>query len=157
MDLDPNYDPSDFLKMPSTSQTIPSHSQHQNDSVNVEYAMNISIKQEPQSTQQQTYEQQSFDMSEMLLYQQKTIDESQIQLEQQDEFPPDETQSQATVQPVPHHQHHENIDDVGIHDDLAISDSDEGDQDMDESKRDQADSENGNENDNNDDGGGLWF
>lgn len=124
MDLDPNYDPSDFLKMPSRSQ----EPTQQQEPMSMDYH-NVNIKQEPQAHQQQYehedqhYDQQSFDMSEMLRYQ----------------------------QPEEHQQQQENIDDVGIHDDLAISDSDEGELDLVVPKVENV------ENDNDDEGDGLWF
>lgn len=126
MDVDPNYDPSDFLQL-----TKPRAVQ-QDSSVKIEYTMNI--KQEPQIQQQNYDSQNSFNMSEMLMYdrgpakveidQQNTIDTYQQQLITQQTTDYSLQNLQASQEPPPN----ENIDDIGIHDDLAISDSDEDEQ-----------------------------
>lgn len=98
----------------------------------------VNIKQEPQTHHQPYADQQydqSFDMSEMLTYQQShepEVEQEQPQLPSQPDL-------------------REPLDDVGIHDDLAISDSDEDDQDLVEPKSENA------ENDNDEEGDGLWF
>lgn len=141
MDLD-NYDPSDFLQMSSKKET----------SVKIEYS---NIKQEPQS---QAYEQESFSMSEMLLYEKRTtkLEHSQqsessemtvqsqvINFSSQETYSLDMTSSQQSTTQS------DRLDDVAIHDDLAISDSDEEPQ-PGEISRNQ--SENANDNDSD-----LWF
>lgn len=142
MDLDPNYDPSDFLQMPSEKEP----------SVKVEYA---NIKQEPQS-QSQIYEQDSsFNMSEMLLYENRptkiemesetlepTVQSQVLDFSSQEPYNTQDSPPQNIAQ-------NENLDHVGIHDDLAISDSDEEQQPGDLSKN---QSENANDNDVD-----LWF
>lgn len=145
MDLDPNYDPSDFLQMPSKKET----------NIKVEYS---NIKQEPQS-QPQNYEQDSsFSMSEMLMYEKrptKTEHGGQAQSEsstdqtqaQANDFAPRDTPLSPTQSPSAQN---ESLDDVGIHDDLAISDSDEEQQPADTPSKNQ--SENANDND-----ADLWF
>lgn len=144
MDLDPNYDPSDFLHMPSKKET------------KVDYT---NIKQEPQS-QSQIYEQDSsISMSDMLLYEnrQTKTEPGQMQSEtlemisqsQQMEYSTQETYSQEVQSPQQNQPQNESLDDVGIHDDLAISDSDEEQQQGDSSKN---QSENANDND-----ADLWF
>lgn len=119
MDLDPNYDPSDFLQMPSKKET----------NIKVEYS---NIKQEPQS-QPQNYEQDSsFSMSEMLMYEKRTTKtepgqaQSESSTEQTQSQPNDFSSRDTPLSPTqsPSAQN-ESLDDVGIHDDLAISDSDE--------------------------------
>lgn len=123
--------------------------------------MNVNIKQEPQ----QNYDSQSsFNMSEMLMYERdsmKSESSQQLLTEQRPEqqelqliagedfashessYLPQESQSQ---QPPPINlQSEEHHDDVGIHDDLAISDSEE-----DEPQR-NSPKENDNENDD------IWF
>lgn len=137
MDLDPNYDPSDFLHMPSKKETT----------VKIDYT---NIKQEPQQ-QSQLYEQDSsFSMSEMLLYEKRTSKTEAGQSESSEmtvqsqvlDFSLHESYSQE-IPP------NENLNDVGIHDDLAISDSDEEQQHGDSSKN---QSEGANDND-----ADLWF
>lgn len=137
MDVDPNYDPSDFLKMPTRSRDETSQSSIP-ETPKFDYNA-INIKQEPQSQAyvDSQYD-QSFDMSEMLNYQQPPPP-----LQQEVEVEPE----QAPLPPPPE-QHTQPLDDVGIHDDLAISDSDEDDQDFVEPKPD---------NDNDEEGDGLWF
>lgn len=147
MDLDPNYDPSDFLHMSSKKEP--------------DVIINTHIKQEPQP-QSQMYEQDtSFSMSEMLLYDQRTTTKSehgQIQSESSEmtvmqsqavEFTSQETYSEDVQSPQPNAAQNEHIDDVGIHDDLAISDSDEEQQQGDSTKN---QTENANDND-----ADLWF
>lgn len=144
MDLDPNYDPSDFLQMPSKKET----------SVKIDYT---NIKQEPQS-QSQIYEQDSsFSMSEMLLYEQQTTklepgqqsESSEVTVQSQViDFSSQETYSQEMTLSQQNTAQNENLDDVAIHDDLAISDSDEEQQ--------QGDSRNQSENANDNDAD-LWF
>lgn len=143
MDLDPNYDPSDFLQMPSKKET----------NIKVEYS---NIKQEPQ-TQPQNYEQDSsFSMSEMLMYEKRT---TKTEHGSQAQSETDQPQSQgndfvARDTPIsPSHSpsaQNESLDDVGIHDDLAISDSDEEQQQGGTPSKNQ--SENANDND-----ADLWF
>lgn len=140
MDLDPNYDPFDFLQMSSKKET----------SVKIDYT---NIKQEPQS---QIYEQDSsFSMSEMLLYEKRT---TKIEHGQQSEsseqtlqsqvidFTSQEAYSQERALPQQNTAQNKNLDDVAIHDDLAISDSDE----------EQGDSRNQSENVKDNDAD-LWF
>lgn len=125
LDVDPNYDPSDFLH-------IKSRPVQQEPAVKIEYTMNI--KQEPQIQQQNYDSQSSFNMSEMLMYdrgstkveieQQNTIDTYQQQMITQQTTDYSLQSLQASQEP----QQNENIDDIGIHDDLAISDSDEDEQ-----------------------------
>lgn len=142
MDLDPNYDPSDFLQMPSKKEAP----------VKIDYT---NIKQEPRS-QSQIYEQDSsFSMSEMLLYEKRTTkvehgqqsesSEAAIQSQVID-FSSHETYSQEMA--LPQQTQNENLDNVAIHDDLAISDSDEEQQQGDSMNQ----SENANDNDSD-----LWF
>lgn len=137
MDVDPNYDPSDFLKMPPRSRE--ESQQHAPETMDYHP---VNIKQEPQ-THHQSYEDeqydQSFDMSEMLTYQQPQ--------------PPVEKEEQHQAQQSQLLPDRENLDDVGIHDDLAISDSDEDDQNLIEPKLENTN----NDNDNDDEGDGLWF
>lgn len=129
MDVDPNYDPSDFLKMPSTSREEPQQ-HYSNDSVNTGFNP-VNIKREPQSHQQDDYkDHHSFDMPQMLY-------------EQPQQEEPAQNQRSDSL---------ERDDLVGIHDDLAISDSDEGEPESVEAKI-----ENVAENDNEEDGVGLWF
>lgn len=156
MDLDPNYDPSDFLQMPCKKET----------NIKLEYS---NIKQEPQS-QPQNYEQDSsFSMSEMLMYEnrptkteigqaQSESSADQIQSQVLDfssrdtplsPSPPSAGAAQSAAQGASAPQN-ESLDDVGIHDDLAISDSDEEQQQGDTS------SKNPNENTNDNDAD-LWF
>lgn len=146
MDLDPNYDPSDFLQMPMPSKK----------EIKIDYT---NIKQEPQS-QPQGYEQDtSFSMDEMLLYESRTTktEHGQSQLESLElavqsqvlEFSSQETYSQEAQSPHQNPAQNEGLDDVGIHDDLAISDSDEEQQQGDSLKN---QSENANDND-----ADLWF
>lgn len=147
MDLDPNYDPSDFLKMSSNSkETHISQPRvtNESESVSVDFAMNINIKQEPKSHQpQSSYDPATFNMSEMLMYK-KEPEQSDSRSEVEMSGETSGTQSQSLVQ-------QENIV-AAIHDDLAISDSDEDEQDLDVvPKKDRSD------NDNDDDGDGLWF
>lgn len=149
MDLDPNYDPSDFLQMPSKKDT----------SIKLEYS---NIKQEPQS-QPQNYEQDSsFSMSEMLMYEKRitktehgqTQSESSIEVTQAQvlDFSSRDTPLSPQQQPLslPQVASAPGMDDIGIHDDLAISDSDEEQQQGDTSSKNQ--SENANDND-----ADLWF
>lgn len=147
MDLDPNYDPSDFLQMPSKKEP----------SVKMEYT---NIKQEPTS-QPQLYEQDSsFSMSEMLMYEKRTTktEHIQSQSESSEQMMPSQVfdfssqevhQPQEPQSPQQNVAQHESLDDVGINDDLAISDSDEEQQQGDSSKN---QSENANDND-----ADLWF
>lgn len=147
MDLDPNYDPSDFLQM-STKKEL---------AVKVDYT---NIKQEPQS-QPQLYEQDSsFSMSEMLMYEKRPTksehgpspsesSEQTLQTQSLDFTSQDVYQSQEARSPQQSTAQNESLDDVGIHDDLAISDSDEEQQQRDSSKN---QSENANDNDTD-----LWF
>lgn len=151
MDLDPNYDPSDFLKISSNSKDVQSAQGRFNEPTSEysiqtpDYAINVNIKQEPKSQQQQssqdqsTYDLSSFNMSEMLIYK-KESEQSDSRLEMGGET--SGTQSQSTAPP-------ENI--AAIHDDLAISDSDEDDAETSGPKKEPSD------NDNDDDGDGLWF
>lgn len=135
MDLDPNYDPSDFLKMSSKDTNAQPRVVNESESVSVDYTMNINIKQEPKSHQpQSSYDQSSFNMSEMLMYKKEPESSGE----------PSGSQSQSL-------DHQENIV-AAIHDDLAISDSDEDEPDLDLApKKEHSD------NDNDDDGDGLWF
>lgn len=148
MDLDPNYDPSDFLQMPSKKEPT----------VKLEYA---NIKQEP-SSQPQLYEQDSsFSMSEMLMYEKRSTktEHNQSQSETSEQTMPPQVfdfssqgvmhQPQEPQSPQQNVTQNESLDDVGIHDDLAISDSDEEQQQGDSSKN---QSENANDND-----ADLWF
>lgn len=140
MDLDPNYDPSDFLHMPSKKEPT------------IDYT---NIKQEPKSQSQLFEQDSSFSMSEMLSYEKRTtkIEHGQMQPESSDmtqvlDFSLHETYSQEIQQrnqPL-----NESLDDVGIHDDLAISDSDEEQQQQGDSSKNQP--ENANDND-----ADLWF
>lgn len=148
MDLDPNYDPSDFLQMSHKKES----------SIKTEYS---NIKQEPQS-QSHLYEQDSsFSMSEMLMYEKRSTktEHGQIQSESSEQImvsqgfdftSQDMHQTQEAQLPQSHTATNECLDDVGIHDDLAISDSDE--------EQPQADlSKNQSENINDNDGTDLWF
>lgn len=146
MDLDPNYDPSDFLQMPSKKDT----------NIKVEYS---NIKQEPQS-QPQNYEQDSsFSMSEMLMYEKRPT-KSELGGQAQSESSTDQMQAQPNDF-APHDTplspaqspsaQNESLDDVGIHDDLAISDSDEEQQQQGDTPS-KNQSENANDND-----ADLWF
>lgn len=142
MDVDPNYDPSDFLNMQSRNRDDNSQSAV-SEAPKFDYHA-INIKQEPQ-THQQSYDDQdqqydqSFDMSEMLHYQQ-----------------PREPVNEPVEQPLPILAEAEPLQqppaDVAIHDDLAISDSDEDDQDFVEPKADKSA-----DHDNEEEGDGLWF
>lgn len=146
MDLDPNYDPSDFLQMSSKKET----------NIKVEYS---NIKQEPPS-QPQNYEQDSsFSMSEMLMYEKRTT-KTEHGGQAQSESSTDQPQSQvndfaARDTPLSPTQspsaQNESLDDVGIHDDLAISDSDEEQQQQGGTPS-KNQSENANDND-----ADLWF
>lgn len=141
MDLDPNYDPSDFLQMPSKKEP----------NIKIEYT---NIKQEPQSQPQNYDQESSFSMSEMLMYKKRPtkIDHGQAQSESSI----DQMQSQVLdfssrdTPMSPPQPPAQSLDDVGIHDDLAISDSDEEQQHGDTSSKNQ--SENINDND-----ADLWF
>lgn len=146
MDLDPNYDPSDFLQMTTKKETT----------VKIDYT---NIKQEPQSqSQSQLYEQDSsFSMSEMLLYEKRTTkiehgqqsESSEVTVQSQViDFTSQETYSQEMALPEQSAAQTESLDNVAIHDDLAISDSDEEQQ--------QGDSRNQSENANDNDAD-LWF
>lgn len=138
MDLDPNYDPSDFLKIgPRDSQ--PSHG----DSASVDYSMNI--KQEPSSNSQSfLYDQSSFSMSEMLQYK---ADPEQVDTQADvDMGEPSGIQSQSSMG------QQENI--AAIHDDLAISDSEEEEE---VANEDEGVKKEPSDKDNDDDGDGLWF
>lgn len=150
MDVDPNYDPSDFLKMPSRNRDETSQASI-SDTPKFDYSA-INIKQEPQTHHQsyddQHYDQSSFDMSEMLQYRQPNEAEYQQAAEQQ--AANEQAQMHVPEEPEPQ-QPQPPLDDVGIHDDLAISDSSDDDNDFVEPK-----SENP-PNDNEDDGDGLWF
>lgn len=135
MDLDPNYDPSDFLHMSTKTETA----------VQIDYS---NIKQEPQS---QIYEQDSsFSMSEMLLYE-RGITKTEHQSESSEmtvqpqviDFSSHEIYAQETTSP------NQNTPRNEIHDDLAISDSDEEQQQRLSSKN---QFENANDNDTD-----LWF
>lgn len=143
MDLDPNYDPSDFLKMSSNSKDM--HNSQASESVSVDFSMNINIKQEPRTHQQSTaYDQSSFNMSEMLMYKNEP-ERSDLRSEIELGGEPSNVQSHVPVA------QQENIV-AAIHDDLAISDSDEDDADANVgAKKERSD------NDNDDDGDGLWF
>lgn len=154
MDLDPNYDPSDFLQMPSKKEPT----------IKLDYS---NIKQEPQS-QPQLYEQDSsFSMSEMLMYDKRptksehgqtpsesseqTLHSHGLDFSSQDVY---QSQDAQSTQPIS--AQNESLDDVGIHDDLAISDSDE-EQQQQQQQQSQGDpsknqSENANDNDTD-----LWF
>lgn len=148
MDLDPNYDPSDFLQMTTKKDT----------SIKIDYT---NIKQEPPS-QSQIYEQDSsFNMSELLYEKRTTKIEHGLQSESSEltvqsqvidfasqENSSLETYSQEMILPQQNIPQNENIDDVAIHDDLAISDSDEEQQQGDSMNQ----SENANDND-----ADLWF
>lgn len=144
MDLDPNYDPSDFLQMPSKKEAP----------VKIDYT---NIKQEPQS-QSQIYEQDSsFSMSDMLLYENRTTkvehgqqsESSEVTIQSQViDFSTQETYSQEMTSPQQTITQNESLDNVAIHDDLAISDSDEEQQQGDSMNQ----SENANDNDSD-----LWF
>lgn len=144
MDLDPNYDPSDFLQMPSNQES----------SVKMDYS---NIKQEPKSQSQLFEQDSSFSMSEMLMYEKTTTKTEQGQSEiaemtvqsQVLDFSSHETYSQEIQSPQRNQPLNESLDDVGIHDDLAISDSDEEQQQGNSSKN---QSENANDND-----ADLWF
>lgn len=150
MDLDPNYDPSDFLQMSNKKET----------NIKVEYS---NIKQEPQSQQPQSFEQDnSFNMSEMLMYEERTtkIEPGQAQSESSTT---DQTQSHVLdfslrdtplSPPQNASAQNESLDDVGIHDDLAISDGDEEQQ----QQQQQEDSSSKNQSENpNDNDADLWF
>lgn len=151
MDLDPNYDPSDFLHMPSKKEPV----------VKIDYT---NIKQEPTS-QPQIYEQDtSFSMSEMLLYENRTTktelgqaqtDSVEIDVQSQVlEYSTQETysaQEQPVQLPQQNSTQNEGLDNIGIHDDLAISDSDEEQQHGGDSSKNQSESVNDNDDDQ------LWF
>lgn len=154
MDLDPNYDPSDFLQMPSKKEPT----------INVEYS---NIKKEPQS-QPPIYEQDSsFSMSEMLMYEKRPTklepgqtpsesSEHTIQSHGLDFSSHEAYQSQEAQSPQPNAPQNVSLDDVGIHDDLAISDSDEEQQP--EGGGDGADDSTKNQSENpNDNDADLWF
>lgn len=147
MDLDPNYDPSDFLKMSSTSKDTHSSQPrvtNESESVSVDYSMNINIKQEPTSHQQQSpYDQSPFNMSEMLMYK-KEPEQSDPRSDVEVSGEPSGAHSQSSIV------QQENI--AAIHDDLAISDSDEDEQAVNEGQK-----KVHSDNDNDDDGDGLWF
>lgn len=147
MDLDPNYDPSDFLKMSSTTKDTHSSQPrvtNESESVSVDYSMNINIKQEPMSHQQHSPDDQStFNMSEMLMYK-KEPERSDSRSEVEISVELSEVQSQSSIV------QQENI--AAIHDDLAISDSDEDEQGVNEGQK-----KLHSDNDNDDDGDGLWF
>lgn len=110
-------------------------SSHVVESFDMSYT-STSIKQEPSQDlyKIQTYEHQSYELSETYMEQKMELNED------------DELQSRQDHSPD-----RQNLDDVGIHDDLAISDSDEGDDDLVNPKEENVD------NDNDDDGDGLWF
>lgn len=155
LDVDPNYDPSDFLHMGKKQ-------------IEQDYMIDLNIKQESKSYKDNSQEQQSssssFNMSEMLMYERKSIksemsihteESGQYQQVQQTqsqitEFTTQEShQSTETSQIIVTEQQSENID-VGIHDDLAISDSDEEEQEQQHNI-----SKSHSENPDNDDD--LWF
>lgn len=149
MDLDPNYDPSDFLKMSSNLKDVHSSQSRvptESESISVDYSMNVNIKQEPKShhQQQSSYDQSTFNMSEMLMYK-KEPEQSDSRSEVEMSAEVSGVQSQSSIG------QQENIV-AAIHDDLAISDSDEDEQDIDGGQK-KAHSDN----ENDDDGDGLWF
>lgn len=132
MDLDPNYDPSDFLKMPSSNKDNLS-AQSQPEQI------------DPESLQSSSYQEQPFNMSEMLQYK---IEEKDEELNPPETFVAEEQLTQeAPSAPQP-----ETADHVAIHDDLAISDSDEDDNPRGETQKKEI-----SENENEEDGDGLWF
>lgn len=145
MDLDPNYDPSDFLKMSSTSKdSSQPRVTYESESVSVDYSINVNIKQEPTSHQQQSpYDQSAFNMSEMLMYKEEP-EQGNSRSEMKISGEPSGAQSQSSIV------QQENI--AAIHDDLAISDSDEDEQGANEGQK-----KVHSDNDNDDDGDGLWF
>lgn len=138
MDLDPNYDPSDFLKMPSFAPKAPQQ-QIPNESIKVEYSMELNVKQEPHS-QSQVYGEQSFSVSETASYEQTVQIDA---LSQKDTTQPSDIDTKLMRTESP--------DGGEIHDDLAISDTDEEDQGR------QVPKEEGDHDENDDDGDGLWF
>lgn len=148
MDLDPNYDPSDFLKMSSNSKDVHSSQSritNESESISVDYSMNVDIKQEPKSHYQpSSYDQSTFNMSEMLMYK-KEPERSDSRSDAEMGGEVSGAQSQSLIVPQ------ENIV-AAIHDDLAISDSDEGEQGIDDGPKKEL-----SDNDNDDDGDGLWF
>lgn len=137
MDIDPNYDPSDFLQMPSTSGIKP-----QTQPMDVANAEPSSVKQEMELSQQsETFDQSSFNMSEMLQYK-PTEGKRESTPSDRDEL--EEPQENVVDQQS------ENPNHVAIHDDLAISDSDEDGRDGADADDEKKDNNSDNENDDDD-------
>lgn len=125
LDVDPNYDPSDFLmsKMSSKKQT------------EQDFSIGVNIKQESESYQEEHEDKSSFSMSEMLVYAPAKAEE-QMQYQQSQslsftsEFSSSQMQQSMDITSSQQNisQHNEIIPDVGIHDDLAISSDSEDEQ-----------------------------
>lgn len=128
MEIDPNYDPSDFLGMSNRQLDTVVETQTVADDSSIQFQQ---YQQQQDGSFQQFGEQQQ---------QQQYGEPQQVVIEQ----PPQDQQQQQSSSGLPPLQ--------SLHKDLAISDSD------DEQNNLQMDIfNNGNENDDNDDGGDLWF
>lgn len=136
LDVDPNYDPSDFLmsKMSNKKQT------------EQDFSIGSNIKQESKSYHEEHEEKSSFSMSEMLVYTPANTDE-QMQYQQSQslsftsEFSSQQAQQSMDITSSEQNtsQHNESIPDVGIHDDLAISSDSEDEQEQQNTSKSQAD------------------
>lgn len=138
VDIDPNYDPSDFLGLPNRSFNEPQQQQQP-------------IQQELQQQQQNDFHMQPDLQMQQDFYLQQQMQQQQQPQQQQHMEQQQNDQQQLQMQ----YQQLQMMDDfnsqnVGIHDDLAISDSDE-----ENNLKMEITKEEPPENDNDD--GGLWF
>lgn len=147
LDVDPNYDPSDFLKM--------SGQKDQSSTTQATAQYSLSVKQETTISQFEPYERDppaqqqpqssSYDLSSLPTYQPKDSQSQQQQPPSHMPYTPQQSEQvklEGAMSPLSETDR--------LHNDLAISDSNE-----EEQNQTKPDNENDNEND--DDGDGLWF